>query len=78
MITVGPIKSFMNQLIPDGITINCAIYDEDNRWIETKNTTSRKGLGIFYLDADFYKKGSYQIKINSMGLLKETNIVLDE
>jgi len=77
-ITVGPIKSFMQQLIPDGIHMSCAIYNEKNQLIETKETTSRKGMSSFYLDPDFYKKGSYQIKINSMGLLKAYYINLNE
>ncbi len=77
-ITVGPIKSFMKQLVPDGIIISCAIYNQNNKLLETKTTTSRKGIGTFYLDTDFYSKGAYQIKIKSMGLLKETNIILHE
>jgi hypothetical protein len=68
-VLVGPLKSFMNQLIPDGALVGLHIYNNDIL-IETKSKTSNNGQVIFYLDSEFYKKESYSFKIEALGILK--------
>ena len=73
---VGPIKSFMNQDIPDGLEIQLVIYDSRNQLLETKITTSRNGLAKFKLSSDFFENGPYHLKINSAGISKNITVEL--
>ncbi|MBT8302463.1 MAG: hypothetical protein KJO63_14125 [Maribacter sp.] len=72
---VGPIKSFMNQNIPDGLEVQLLIYNSQNKLLETKITTSRNGMAKFELSPDFFANGHYNLKINSAGISK--NITVD-
>lgn len=73
---VGPIKSFMNQDIPDGLEIQLVIYDSQNQLLETKITTSKNGLAKFKLSPDFFANGHYNLKINSAGISKNITVEL--
>lgn len=66
-ITIGPLKSFMNQILPDGFIVKLHIY-RNNELIETKLDTSKKGFVQFYLTPDFYSNGLYTFKIESGGI----------
>ncbi|WP_095073085.1 hypothetical protein [Tenacibaculum jejuense] len=68
-ITVGPIKSFMNQLIPDGFVTKLNIYQKDTL-LEIKEVPTRKGYAKFYLHPDFYIENSYGLKIETGGITK--------
>ncbi|NJM80052.1 MAG: hypothetical protein HC854_11325 [Flavobacterium sp.] len=65
-ITVGQIKSFMNQIVPDGIKINLNIYHKD-KLIETITENSSRGKAIFYLSPEFYKEKKYRFEIETLG-----------
>lgn len=73
-ITIGPIKSFMNQRIPDGLAIHLNIYKND-----TINNTilerTYNGLAEFKLNPDRYPNGIYTFKIEAAGFLKTFNNV---
>ena len=69
-IAVGPLKSFMNQLIPDGATVNLHIYNE-NKFIETKTNTSKEGYTVFNLSNQYYTKTSYSLIIETLGVTKK-------
>mgnify|MGYP000182447214 FL=1 len=69
-ITVGPLKSFMNQLIPDGATVNLHIYNE-KKFIETKTNTSKEGYTVFNLSNQYYTKTSYSLIIETLGVTKK-------
>lgn len=69
MITVGPIESFMQQLIPDGAIVKLKIYHKNNL-VEIKTITSNQGLASFYLDSDFYHQNSYSFKVEVLGISK--------
>jgi len=73
---VGPIKSFMNQDIPDGLEIQLVIYDSQNQLLETKINTSRNGVAKFELSPDFFANGPYHLKINSAGISKNITVNL--
>ncbi len=71
-IIVGPIKSFMKQLVPDGIKVNLKIYDKD-RLIETITENSYNGKAEFYLSPELYKEKNYSFKIETLGKTIKTN-----
>ena len=75
-ITVGPIKSFMNQIVPDGIKVNLNIYHKD-KLVETITENSNKGKAEFYLSPEFYKEKNYRFEIETLGKIiktKEINV----
>ncbi|WP_025741608.1 hypothetical protein [Aquimarina pacifica] len=75
-IIVGPLKSFMGQLIPDGAMVKLDIY-RGNKKIETKSESSSRGMVRFLLEEGFFGAGNYSFKIGSMGVHKEyDNIVI--
>lgn len=69
-IVVGPLRSYMNQLIPDGAVVKLIIYS-NKKMIEIKRQTSNKGYVYFYLDPAFYKESIYSFEIEALGVLKK-------
>ncbi len=72
VITVGPLKSFMNQLIPDGFVVRLKIIQHDSL-AEIKESVTGKGVATFKLDSDFYKNGYYNFIIETGGIVKKYN-----
>ena len=70
-LTVGPIKSFMNQLVPDGIKVVVKVYHND-KLMSTLQEDSSKGLAKFSLPKDFYSKNSYRFEISTLGVTQKT------
>lgn len=70
-LTIGPLKSFMNQIVPDGIKISLKILSQD-KIIEIKQENSNKGYAMFNLPASFYKKKEYQFEISALGITQRT------
>lgn len=67
VITIGPLKSFMNQLIPDGYVTKLHIY-ENSKLIEIKEEPTRKGIATFLLSPDFYPDNKqYSFVIEAAG-----------
>ncbi|WP_378178661.1 hypothetical protein [Aquimarina sp. SS2-1] len=69
-ITVGPILSFMNQIIPDGAIISLSI-ENDNKMIDTLSEFSSEGFVEFNMSEDFFPNGKYTVEINGMGITKK-------
>ena len=65
-IKVGPIESFMNQLIPDGALVKLKIFNKKNL-VETKTATSFKGFVTFEISAEFYTEKSYSFIVEVLG-----------
>ena len=77
-IIVGPLKSFIDQIIPDGVRVKLSITKEGAK-SEIKNEASKNGYATFTLDSDFYKSGNYTIEVQAMGITKEfKQLKLDE
>lgn len=76
IITIGPIESFMQQFVPDGLTVTVFIYTKEGALLNTIKTTTLKGVARFNFDENFYKKGSYTIKIEAAGIIKNKVIML--
>ena len=68
-ITIGPLQSFMNQTIPDGLQVKLSIYKK-NKGIESYTKTSREGFVHFNLKQDIFKNATYKIIIKTAGLEK--------
>lgn len=68
-ITVGPIKSYMNQLIPDGLDIQLKIYRQ-GKLIHTIHRQSYDGLGLFILNNSSLDSGIYDVEVSLGGLAK--------
>ncbi|MBE0393558.1 hypothetical protein [Flavobacterium sp. PL002] len=72
-ITVGPLKSFMKQIVPDGIKVELKIFHH-KELIETKITESSKGYANFILFPPFYKEKEYRFEITTLGITRKTEI----
>ncbi len=68
-IVVGPLLSFMDQLIPDGAIV--ALKIKKDKSVETKIKSSSNGVVRFLLKEEFYPSGKYTIKIEALGVQKE-------
>ncbi len=73
-ISVGPLQSFMNQIIPDGALVKLHIYQAE-KLIETKTATSFKGMVNFNLSPDFYTKNNYNFIIETLGISKKIETI---
>ncbi|WP_282084996.1 hypothetical protein [Aquimarina algiphila] len=69
-IIIGPLQSFMEQLIPDGAMVRMDIFKEQKK-IDTKIKTTSEGIVRFLLQEGFYPSGSYDIQIKALGVQKE-------
>lgn len=69
-ISVGPIESFMDQLIPDGALVKLKIFNNNNL-LETKTATSFKGFVSFDIVAEFYTEKSYSFIVEVLGNSKK-------
>ncbi|WP_250629607.1 hypothetical protein [Aureibaculum algae] len=68
-ITVGPLKSFMNQMIPDGLEVLLSVY-EGNQILKTLSKNSSKGFTTFNLDYNTFPSKSYTLKIKTAKIEK--------
>ena len=71
-INVGPLQSFMQQMIPDGLQVKLLVY-KDGTLLETWSNTSINGFANFYLKPDVLKKDRYDIIVKTAGLTKTFN-----
>lgn len=70
-ITVGPLYSFMGQLVPDGIKVTVKIFHE-NRLVNTLLEETSKGIARFTITQDFYKEKQYNFEISTLGVTTKT------
>ena len=68
-ITVGPLKSFMNQLVPDGLPVSLNLYQGDEL-IQSLYRESENGKVSFHLLEENAPKGKYSCVIKTAGLEK--------
>ena len=67
MLKVGPLKSFMNQMIPDGLRVRMSIYKE-GKLINNIFKTTNDGYVTFDLDSNIYENGNYNLEIATAGI----------
>lgn len=68
-IEIGPLKSFMNQLIPDGLQVKLTI-SKDKKIIKEYLKESRDGFVSFELNPNIFSNGNYDIEITTAGITK--------
>ncbi len=68
-VKVGPLKSFMKQMIPDGLKVKLAIY-KDEKLLNDIIKKSKDGFVYFNLNSNIYKNGNYTIKITTAAVTK--------
>lgn len=69
VITVGPLKSFMKQRIPDGLRVQLAIYRDDILEDEAMEH-ALNGFTTFQLNPDRFPKGTYKLVFTAAGISK--------
>ncbi|WP_298496272.1 hypothetical protein [uncultured Algibacter sp.] len=69
-ITVGPLQSFMKQMIPDGLHVKLNIF-KDNKLVNTLTKTSFNGYVTFNLKPAIYQNDIYNFSIETVGLSKD-------
>lgn len=68
-ITIGPIKSFMNQRVPDGLRVELSVFKNDK--LEHQSIEhSLNGIAIFNLNTDRFPKGVYKLEFTIAGITK--------
>ncbi|WP_203258752.1 hypothetical protein [Hyunsoonleella ulvae] len=73
-ITVGPLESFMDQMIPDGMEVTLYVYAKDTL-VFTKRKSSADGYVNFKLSANQFPKGNYNFTVKVAGISKSVNAV---
>ncbi|QRM88845.1 hypothetical protein FG167_06225 [Lacinutrix sp. WUR7] len=71
-ILVGPLQSFMEQMIPDGLHVKLLIY-KDNTLVDTITKTSFNGYVTFYLKPAVYENDTYNFRVETAGIDKTFN-----
>ncbi len=74
---VGPIKSFMNQLVPDGINVVVNVFQE-NKIVATLEKETSKGMAFFEISDDIVAAGNFQLEIKTLGISKKTPILRND
>lgn len=65
-ITVGPIKSYMHQIVPDGIEVNLLLDSLE----PAMKGTSENGYVKFNILEDYFPDGKHTLKLETMGITK--------
>lgn len=73
-LTVGCLKSYMNQIVPDGVKVSVKVF-HNNILINTLTEDTSKGFAVFNFDKAFYTKNNYVFEISTLGLTKKTTII---
>lgn len=73
-ITVGPLQSFMKQMIPDGLQVELNIY-KNNTLYKSLIKTTFNGYVQFNLKPAIYEDNSYNLVVKTAGLQKEFNLI---
>ncbi len=74
-IAIGPLKSFMGQIIPDGLEVTFFVYSKA-KLIATQRKNSIEGYARFKLNPDQFPKGNYTIIVKTAGITKSLEHVV--
>jgi hypothetical protein len=69
-IKVGPLKSFMDQMIPNGLPVKLSVF-KNKMLINELYKESRNGYVDFYLDSNIFKNNSYKVIVETAKIKKE-------
>jgi len=68
-IKIGPVKSFMNQIIPDGLQKKISIY-KNKKLLNEIIKSSIDGEVFFELNSSIYKNGDYDLEVSTAKISK--------
>ena len=68
-ISIGPLQSFMQQMIPDGLQVKLHIY-KNNTLIRSETKTSYNGFVNFNINENIFHKGEYDFTVIAAGIEK--------
>ena len=71
-IMVGPLHSYMGQLVQDGVRVDLILGDVVNTAL-TKN-----GMATFELEGQAKRQKPYQIEVKTLGLIQSITVPLNE
>ncbi|RVU90922.1 hypothetical protein EH230_08435 [Flavobacterium columnare] len=74
-LTVGPIRSYMEQLVPDGIAVSVNVYRKKNLVAEIKENTL-KGIAYFNFQEEEFRADAYSFEISVLGKTIKTQKIL--
>lgn len=77
IIRIGPLQSFMNQKIPDGLAVKLKVYNND-KLIDELLQESYDGYVKFKLNEDRFSATKYSFVIESAGITKSYNNITYE
>lgn len=69
-LTVGPLQSFMGQMIPDGLPVHFTVMDMQKE-IEALTKTSVDGFVYFKLAKEVYQNKKYRLEVRAAGITKK-------
>ena len=72
IINVGPLQSFMNQMIPDGLKVTLSIF-KNEKLVATVVKKSIDGFVNFELDANIYPHETYKLVVSAAGITQTFN-----
>lgn len=73
-LTVGPVISFMNQLVPDGIKVLVKVF-HNNKLVSTLQEDTSKGVAEFHLLSNVYKEKNYRFEITTLGIVQNSKTI---
>lgn len=68
-ISVGPLQSFMKQMIPDGLQVNVSVH-KNGKHLRTISGSAYQGYAAFNLKTDIFPHDTYDISIIAAGIKK--------
>ncbi|PWH82002.1 hypothetical protein DIS18_12095 [Algibacter marinivivus] len=68
-VTIGPLKSFMNQMVPDGLEVSLSVFQNEIK-LNTLTKSSFEGYATFKLDTNNFPSENYTLKIETAGVQK--------
>ncbi|MCE2614008.1 hypothetical protein LVD13_13605 [Flavobacteriaceae bacterium D16] len=77
VLTIGPIRSFMDQIIPDGMSIVWEITDKAGT-SKKAATSTRHGKGQLILDSGLFPPGNYEVTSIVGGIRKTITVRLSD
>ncbi len=69
-LVIGPLKSYLGQLVPDGVAIEVAVLNDSGEILLVKQITSYEGMGKFLMPKTLDLK-TYHFRVTAMGIIKE-------
>ena len=74
-IKVGPLQSFMKQLVPNGTTVSLKLYNKLGQEVSIIQEYTINGEAVFSLPKGEYKGKAYNFEISVMGHTQKTGLI---